>query len=73
MMWMYETQLKEKYVAFVQALLVSVLALLYTAIHKVTGLTDHGLSMTLPGIIPKISKGAAIQNGVQRPFCTAVL
>ena len=34
--------------------------------HKAAGLTVHGRSTGLPGIIPKISKEATIQNALQR-------
>ena len=40
-------------------------------IHKAAGLTVHGRSTGLPGIIPKISKETAVQNALQTPFCTA--
>ena len=36
-----------------------------SAIYKATGLTVHGRSTGLPGIIPKISKEAAVQNALQ--------
>ena len=39
-----------------------------SAIHKAAGLTVHDRSTSLPGIIPKISKEAAVQNALQRPF-----
>ena len=35
---------------------------IYRAIHKAAGLMVHGHSTGLPGIIPKMSKEAAIQN-----------
>ena len=43
----------------------------YSPIHKAAGLTVHGRSTGLPGIIPKISKETAVQNALQTPFCTA--
>ena len=46
--------------------------------HAVTALPKKPLasrfmaiSTGLPGIIPKLSKEAAVENGVQRPFCMA--
>ena len=42
---------------------------IYSAIHKATSLMVHGCSTGLPGIIPKISKEAAVQNALQRLFC----
>ena len=42
-----------------------------SAIHKAAGLTVHGRSTGLPGIIPKISKEATMQKALQTPFCTA--
>ena len=37
-------------------------------IHKAAGLTVHGRSTGLPGIIPKISKETAVQNALQTPL-----
>ena len=37
--------------------------LIYSAIHKAAGLTVHGRSTGLPGIIPKISKEAVVLYG----------
>ena len=45
------------------------LLMFYSTILKATGLTVHGRSTGLSGIIPKISKEAAIQNALQRLFC----
>ena len=47
------------------------LSLSNSTIHKAACLMVHGRFTGLPGIIPKISKEAAVQNALQGPFCTA--
>ena len=62
-------------------LILFVMIIIHTTVHfehqltalftKAAGLTVHGHSTGLPGIIPKISKETAVQNALQTPFCTA--